>query len=132
MLAVGTERQRIDRRHGGDRERSIEMGEKLIAARFFPSQGRTQPVGGHAQQHKAGLPCPMLRGAAHDLGSCRKMDEAVGGILRGAGIAAGEFGGNPFRIRMDGQARVHTGDALTIGIDPSRASLFDLKTEERL
>ncbi len=40
--------------------------------------------------------------------------------------------GKPFRIRMDGQARVHPGDTLTIGLDPARASLFDAKTEERL
>ena len=40
--------------------------------------------------------------------------------------------GAPFRIRMDGQARVRRGDALTVGIDPSRASLFDRETEVRL
>jgi multiple sugar transport system ATP-binding protein len=43
-----------------------------------------------------------------------------------------KLGTNAFRIRMDGQARVHHGDHLTIGIDPSRASLFDAKTEVRL
>jgi multiple sugar transport system ATP-binding protein len=43
-----------------------------------------------------------------------------------------KMGGNPFRIRMDGLARVHHGEHLTIGIDPSRASLFDKKTEDRL
>ncbi len=43
-----------------------------------------------------------------------------------------DFGGKPFRIRMDGQARVRPGDRLTIGIDPARASLFDAGTEERL
>ena len=40
--------------------------------------------------------------------------------------------GHIFRIRMDGQARVKAGDVLPIGIDPSRASLFDKKTEDRL
>ena len=40
--------------------------------------------------------------------------------------------GEPFRIRMDGQARVKQGETLPIGIDPSRASLFDKKTEARL
>lgn len=40
--------------------------------------------------------------------------------------------GATFRIRMDGQAKVKKGDALTIGIDPARASLFDTKTEARL
>ena len=40
--------------------------------------------------------------------------------------------GKPFRIRMDGQARVEPGDTITIGLDPSKASLFDARTEERL
>ncbi len=38
----------------------------------------------------------------------------------------------PIRVRMDGQARVTLGQPLTLGIDPSRASLFDKKTEVRL
>jgi multiple sugar transport system ATP-binding protein len=38
----------------------------------------------------------------------------------------------PFRIRMDGQAVVKAGQTLDIGIDPSRASLFDNKDEARL
>jgi len=42
------------------------------------------------------------------------------------------LGGDAFRIRMDGQARVKAGERLAIGIDPSRASLFDKKTEARL
>ena len=42
------------------------------------------------------------------------------------------FAGQNFRIRMDGQAKVGTGDELEIGIDPSRASLFDKTTEDRL
>jgi len=40
--------------------------------------------------------------------------------------------GSPFRIRMDGQAQVATGDSLTLGLDPARASLFDHDSEERL
>jgi multiple sugar transport system ATP-binding protein len=40
--------------------------------------------------------------------------------------------GKMFRIRMDGQAKVAPGQSLPIGIDPSRASLFDTKTERRL
>ena len=43
-----------------------------------------------------------------------------------------QLAGAPFRIRMDGQARVAPGDRLPIGIDPARASLFDARTEERL
>ena len=40
--------------------------------------------------------------------------------------------GETFRIRMDGQAKVKVGETIAIGIDPSRASLFDKKDEVRL
>ena len=40
--------------------------------------------------------------------------------------------GEPFRIRMDGQAVVRAGEDLAIGIEPSRASVFDTKSEDRL
>ena len=36
------------------------------------------------------------------------------------------------RIRMEGNAKVKIGDRLKIGIDPSRASLFDTQTEQRI
>jgi multiple sugar transport system ATP-binding protein len=42
------------------------------------------------------------------------------------------FAGQPFRFRMDGQARVKSGDTLEIGLNPSAASLFDLESELRL
>jgi multiple sugar transport system ATP-binding protein len=47
-------------------------------------------------------------------------------------LAWASLAGLPFRIRMDGQARVRPGEVLPIGIDPARASLFDTKTEARL
>ena len=47
-------------------------------------------------------------------------------------LALASLAGLPFRIRMDGQARVRSGEVLPIGIDPARASLFDTKTEARL
>ena len=40
--------------------------------------------------------------------------------------------GHDFRLRMEGQAKVAPGDALHIGFDPIRASMFDKGTEERL
>jgi multiple sugar transport system ATP-binding protein len=43
-----------------------------------------------------------------------------------------KLGQHPFRIRMDGQARIKSGQVLPVGIDPSRASLFDQTTEDRL
>ncbi|SFS21079.1 ABC transporter ATP-binding protein [Yoonia litorea] len=43
-----------------------------------------------------------------------------------------KLGKHPFRIRMDGQAVVKAGQTLEIGIDTSRASLFDKATEDRL
>ncbi|MEO1637925.1 MAG: ABC transporter ATP-binding protein [Pseudomonadota bacterium] len=43
-----------------------------------------------------------------------------------------KLGQHPFRIRMDGQAKVRAGETIPIGIDTSRASLFDKNTEDRL
>ncbi len=43
-----------------------------------------------------------------------------------------QFAGARFRLRMDGQARVTVGDTIRLGLDPSRASLFDKDTELRL
>ncbi|WP_170480806.1 ABC transporter ATP-binding protein [Ruegeria arenilitoris] len=43
-----------------------------------------------------------------------------------------ELAGTPFRVRMDGQAKVSVGETLRIGLNPSRASLFDKQTELRL
>jgi len=40
--------------------------------------------------------------------------------------------GQPFRLRMDGQARVAIGDKMTIGFDPAQVSLFDKHSEERM
>ncbi|MGY8901246.1 MAG: TOBE domain-containing protein [Flavobacteriales bacterium] len=43
-----------------------------------------------------------------------------------------EVAGHHFRVRMDGQSRVSVGEKLRIGLSPSKASLFDLKSELRL
>ncbi len=43
-----------------------------------------------------------------------------------------EVAGIHFRVRMDGQAKVSVGDTIPIGLDPSKASLFDTSTELRL
>ncbi|NRA99303.1 MAG: ABC transporter ATP-binding protein [Rhodobacteraceae bacterium] len=40
--------------------------------------------------------------------------------------------GNRFRIRIDGQTAISTGDQITIGFDAARASFFDAGTELRL
>jgi len=47
-------------------------------------------------------------------------------------LAYASINGQPVRIRMDGQARVAKGETLSIGIDPTRASLFDKSSEMRL
>ncbi|MEP5728636.1 MAG: ABC transporter ATP-binding protein [Sulfitobacter sp.] len=47
-------------------------------------------------------------------------------------LAWATFAGIPIRIRMDGQATVSSGDTILIGFDPSRASLFDKTSEERI
>ncbi|MEP1610698.1 MAG: ABC transporter ATP-binding protein [Roseobacter sp.] len=43
-----------------------------------------------------------------------------------------EVAGTHFRVRMDGQSRVAIGDTLRLGFMPSRASVFDQKSELRL
>jgi multiple sugar transport system ATP-binding protein len=40
--------------------------------------------------------------------------------------------GRPFRFRMDGLAAVATGDLLSIGFEPARASIFDQAQELRI
>ncbi|MFN3273177.1 MAG: ABC transporter ATP-binding protein [Paracoccus sp. (in: a-proteobacteria)] len=40
--------------------------------------------------------------------------------------------GVPFKIRLDGQVRVATGDVLPVGLDPARASIFDQADELRV
>ena len=40
--------------------------------------------------------------------------------------------GSPFRVRMDGQAKIVVGEKLRLGFDLSKASLFDSKSELRL
>lgn len=40
--------------------------------------------------------------------------------------------GAPFRVRMDGQARVSSGEKLVIGINPASASVFEKVSEQRL
>lgn len=43
-----------------------------------------------------------------------------------------DLAGVQMRIRMDGNARVKSGETLQIGLDPSRASMFDTATEQRI
>jgi multiple sugar transport system ATP-binding protein len=40
--------------------------------------------------------------------------------------------GQAFRVRVDGQANIKRGDKIKLGIDPSRASIFDQQTELRI
>ena len=40
--------------------------------------------------------------------------------------------GHEFRFRVDGQSELAEGDRVRVGIDPSRASLFDVRSEARL
>ncbi|PSL17474.1 ABC transporter ATP-binding protein [Shimia abyssi] len=43
-----------------------------------------------------------------------------------------EVAGHPFRVRMDGQAKIKVGERLRLGLDLSKASLFDKTSELRL
>jgi multiple sugar transport system ATP-binding protein len=47
-------------------------------------------------------------------------------------LVLAELNGSPFRLRLDGQAVVAAGDVLKIGLQSSRASLFDKQSETRL
>ncbi|MCG6884780.1 MAG: ABC transporter ATP-binding protein [Silicimonas sp.] len=47
-------------------------------------------------------------------------------------LALSEVAGSPFWIRMEGEARVRSGDTLEIGFDPARGSLFDAGDETRI
>lgn len=42
------------------------------------------------------------------------------------------LGGQDFRFRVDGQTKLQLGETVTIGFDPSRASIFDSNTELRV
>jgi multiple sugar transport system ATP-binding protein len=42
------------------------------------------------------------------------------------------IGADEFRIRIDGQTAIRSGETITIGLDPARASLFDARSELRL
>lgn len=43
-----------------------------------------------------------------------------------------QFGGGPFRIRLDGQSAVKVGDKIRIGIDATGVSVFDFASESRI
>ncbi|MEM7301723.1 MAG: ABC transporter ATP-binding protein [Pseudomonadota bacterium] len=44
----------------------------------------------------------------------------------------GKFGDQDLRLRVDGHTQLRTGEAIHIGFDPARASIFDQKTELRV
>ena len=47
-------------------------------------------------------------------------------------LVYGDLAGHQLRIRADGKTKLNAGDVLTIGLDPSQASLFDTQTENRI
>ncbi|NAZ38016.1 ABC transporter ATP-binding protein, partial [Rubellimicrobium sp. CFH 75288] len=108
----------------------------------FRAPGLTLPLAGYAFADRAG-------GGRRAILGIRPEHVATGRMAEGAPVRTevvvdlvepmgadtlvwGQLGGGPFRIRMDGQARVRPGDRLPIGLDPARASLFDAETEARL
>ena len=89
-------------------------------------EGRTSAVVGIRPEH-------VITGALVDSAPLRfevtvDLVEAMGSDT----LVYATLDGNTFRIRMDGQARIGTGETLQIGIDPSRASVFQKDSEARI
>ena len=96
-MAAGTERDRHDRAHRSERQRPIEVGKQLAAARLFPLQAVGEEIGIDRDQQQIGFAAEMLGGGLARLGRGRKMDEAVGEIDRRTGKDAGRLGFLPER-----------------------------------
>ena len=90
-----------------------------------PSDGRPAIIGIRPEHVLTG---DNLRSAAYTTEVTVDLVEPMGSDT----LVYCEFGGQTFRIRMDGQAQVKPGDRLEIGLNPSAASLFDKTTEVRL
>lgn len=120
---------------------SMNFIEGKLSGQTFVSDNLTVPMagyefGGGATDSAAIIgirPEHVLTGALIDAAPVKT--EVVIDLVEPMGsdtLAWAKLGGEPFRIRMDGQSKVKPGDTLPIGIDPSRASLFDKATEDRI
>jgi len=89
------------------------MGEELAAARGRPAQSAAQAGGVDREQDQAMLAGAVSCRAFFDLRGGREMNEAVGRILVGTGVAPRRQGGAPllFATHVINQGRRHRGDA---------------------
>ena len=107
----------------------VKVGELLFPVRDYPfAEPSTQGDVwiGIRPEH-------VLTGAAVDSAPFRTEIEAE--IVEPTGadtLILSTLAGEPFRIRMDGQAHVSPGDRIAIGVNPAAASLFDKASENRL
>ncbi len=109
---------------------SFRAGEVSVALDRYAFRGRAAPDGDvwfgirpeHVVTGDAAAAQPHVADIACDLVEPMGADTLVWATLAG----------QPFRIRMDGGARVRAGDRLRVGFDPSRASIFAKGSEDRL
>src|SRR5579859_780702 len=101
MRPIRPERQVADADHGLQRQIAILMREQRPATRDFPFQAWRHPRLIAGDQHQPVLAGAMLGDRGDDLVGPGEMDEAVGLVLRRAGIAPGGQRRFPFGLLAD-------------------------------
>jgi hypothetical protein len=95
VTPAGTQRQRFDPPHGGERQHPVEVREQVAASRHLPFQRAVERLRIDRHHHQVGGAGEMpLRGLA-DLRRGREMDEAVADVDGGAAKVAGALGRAP-------------------------------------
>ena len=119
----------------------INFFEGTLAGDGFATGGTVLPLTNYAFQGARGAgpawygirPEHILSGeAARGLPFSTEAEIEIVEPMGSDTLAWATIAGIPVRFRMDGQARIRSGDRLLIGFDPARASLFDKATEKRL
>ena len=80
MAAARTQGQGFHVRNGSQIEIAIKVWKKRTAAGRFPLQRVAELCAVDADQQQVALACEMLAGGFDDLGSARKMNEAIAEI----------------------------------------------------
>ncbi len=115
-------------------EGRIENGVFATTGERFSLEGYEFQNNGHEGSAWLGIrPEHIVSGdAARDLPVSARVTIDIVEPMGSDTLAWATLAGVPLRIRMDGQAAVSSGDEIHIGFDPSRASLFDKTSEERV
>ena len=106
-MSIGPCAHVLYRRDVAEIEFAVEMRKRLTAARNFPAQRLAQPIGIDRDQEQPGLAREVFAGRAFELGSGRKMDEAVAHVVVAAAKYAMPLGLSPCRSRTDFVDRAH-------------------------